>query len=366
MIPAALRRLAAARTRAEWLVVAIGSTMPAASLVVRIPGARLPDGHVPTAGEIAAMAAINFLYWAATFLAAFWLGRRFPLGRGRWLRHGAIHLAAAALRGAAAIPLTVVANRGILGQRTPPWSHLLPGAYNEAVLYLLVLGIVHAVQYYERLREREVEAVRLRSSLAEARLQALKTQLNPHFLFNALNSVSTLMHRDVDAAERVLARLSEVLRMTLQDRDAQEVPLRRELALLEPYLEIEQTRFSDRLRVVSRIDPEALDALVPHLMLQPLVENAIRHGISPRAGPGTVEVVAELVDGGVVLTVLDDGVGVGAGNGGGTGVGLSNTRDRLRHLYGDAGALVVEPAPGGGTRVTVSLPLRTSDGGGEP
>jgi LytS/YehU family sensor histidine kinase len=172
------------------------------------------------------------------------------------------------------------------------------------------------------------------------------------------------MRRDVDAADHVLARLSELLRMTLMDRDAQEVPLRRELELLEPYLEIERTRFPDRLTVRTRIDPGALAASVPHLILQPLVENAIRHGIAPRAAPGRVEVAAERVDSRLRLVVEDDGVGLRPGAGaGGTGVGLSNTRDRLRALYGEAHGFTVEPVPAGGTRVTVTIPLREGGGG---
>ena len=352
------------RRRLERWGVAIGSAVPGIVSVVQLYGRPLGDGRFVSAGQAAANGGITLCYWAATLLVAFRLARRFPLGRSHLLRNAALHLGVAAVRGLASVPLNFVVFRWVLERSMPGRNQLLFFVYNEGMLYLLVLGIIHAVQYYERLRQREVEAVRLQARLAEARLQTLKTQLNPHFLFNALNAVSTLMRRDVDAADRVLARLSELLRMTLMDRDAQEVPLRRELELLDPYLEIERTRFSDRLRVLSRVRPETLDALVPHLLLQPLVENAIRHGIAPRAGPGTVEVAVERVDGTIVLTVQDDGVGLtpGAG-GGGTGVGLSNTRDRLRALYGEAHGFTVEPVPAGGTRVTVTIPLRRADGG---
>jgi two-component system LytT family sensor kinase len=353
-----------ARRRVERWIIAVGALLPGVTTVVQATGAPLPGGRVITLGQAAAAGTMNSAYWAVSLYVAFWFARRFPMGRGHNLRNGAIHLGVAVARGVLSAPLDLLGSRYILDVPAPPLGPLLVrSVYNEGVLYLLVLGVIHAVQYYEGLRQRELEAVRLQGSLAEARLQALKTQLNPHFLFNALNSVSTLMHRDVDAAERVLARLSDLLRMSLQDRDAQEVPLRRELELLDPYLEIERTRFPDRLEVERRIDPAVLELHVPHLILQPLVENAVRHGIAPRAGPGRVEVAAERVDGTLRLVVRDDGVGMGApGNGRGTGVGLSNTRARLQALYGEAHTFVVEPAPGGGTRVTVSIPVRENPG----
>jgi signal transduction histidine kinase len=360
----AVSELSPKRRRLErWIVLGV-PLLPAVTTVVQATGVALPDGRAVTLAQSCTMAAVNYAYWVVSLAAAFWFARRFPMGRGRNLRHGAVHVAVAVARGVLSAPLDLLGTRYVLDLPPPPLRPVLvQSVYNEGTLYLLVLGIIHAVQYYEGLRQREVEAVRLRASLAEARLQTLKTQLNPHFLFNALNSVSTLMHRDVDAADRVLARLSDLLRLTLIDRDAQEVTLRRELELLEPYLEIEQTRFPDRLTVHTRVDPGVLEARVPHLVFQPLVENAIRHGIAPRAAPGRVEVAAERADGGLRLTVLDDGVGLRAGGGGGTGVGLSNTRDRLRALYGDAHRFTVESAPAGGTRVTVLIPFREGGGG---
>lgn len=356
--------VSSAHRRLEWTVVFVGTMVPVINSSVVNYGQPLRGGGTVGGVDAVAIGAATAMAWAASILGMFWLARRFPLARGGILRALGVHAVAAFVRALAWLPFNAFVSLYLVGEPPPfPWRRaLFPVVYGEVVSYFFVLAAIYAVQSYEALRRREMEATRLAGYLAEARLQTLKTQLNPHFLFNALNAVSTLMRRDVDAADHVLARLSELLRMTLMDRDAQEVPLRRELELLEPYLEIERTRFPDRLTVRTRIDPGALGARVPHLILQPLVENAIRHGIAPRAAPGRVEVSAERVDSRLRLVVQDDGVGLRPGSGG-TGVGLSNTRDRLRALYGEAHGFTVEPVPAGGTRVTVTIPLREGDGG---
>ena len=204
----------------------------------------------------------------------------------------------------------------------------------------------------------------MEAQLAEARLAALKMQLHPHFLFNTLQSVSTLMHRDVDAARTVLGRLRDLLAATLEREAQQEVPLEQELCVLQLYTGIEQVRFGARLGVEVHVDPAARGALVPHLLLQPLVENAIRHGISRRRGPGRVEVRAAPGDGGLQIVVRDDGAGYAEGRpGGGSGIGLANTRARLLALYGPAHRFEIGPGEGGGTRVAITLPLRYANGG---
>ena len=231
----------------------------------------------------------------------------------------------------------------------------------EVATYWVLVLLRTTFDYYRRYREQELRATRMQAQLAQAELQALRMQLHPHFLFNTLNGVSALMHRDPDAAEQMLARLSDLLRITLETSGAQEVPLRQELDLLQRYLDIEQTRFADRLEVEMRIDPDTLDAHVPNLILQPLVENAIRHGIAPHSSAGTIELAARAENGVLHLTVRDDGPGAPAAGGAPfrEGVGLSNTRERLRQLYGERSRLELGHGAEGGFEVSLDIPFRT-------
>lgn len=228
--------------------------------------------------------------------------------------------------------------------------------FNLLVYWILVL-VHHALEYYRRYQDRERHNAQLERDLALARLEALQMQLNPHFLFNSLNAISALMQRDVDAADRMLVRLSELLRHALDTRSEQEIPLGRELEALKRYLDIEQIRFGERLRVSIDVPAELRMCPVPNLILQPLVENAIRHGIEPRARPGHIRVEAERLGDSIELRVMDDGVGLGPGLR--EGIGLSNTRSRILELHGDAASLRVENAPGpaGGVIVAVRLPI---------
>lgn len=235
---------------------------------------------------------------------------------------------------------------------------------HSLLVYWAIVSVQHVAAYQERARERERRAVELEQRLTAARLQALQMQLNPHFLFNTLNAISSLMHQDVDAADRMLVRLSELLRRALDTRDRQEVPLREELDFLERYLEIEQARFRERLTVKRNIDEALLDAHVPNLVLQPLVENAIKHGIEKQRRPGVITLGVHREEDQVVLTVRDNGPGLAAAaarpNPQGHGIGVGNTRRRLEQLYGRNQELLMRDADGGGTEVVVRLPLRTS------
>ena len=180
--------------------------------------------------------------------------------------------------------------------------------------------------YYSRYREGELRTAQLSAQLAQAQLQALRAQLHPHFLFNTLNAISTLVHKDPDIADRMIARLSDLLRLTLENIGVQEVRLAQELEFLERYLEIERMRFPDRLQVRMHIAPETLDAWAPYLILQPIVENAIRHGIAPRSTPGTVEIRADCKNDRLILEVRDDGPGISPDRNLKDGVGISSTR----------------------------------------
>jgi two-component sensor histidine kinase len=227
--------------------------------------------------------------------------------------------------------------------------------------WIVVLGYL-GWHYYKAYRERERQAAALATELVQARLQALRMQLNPHFLFNTLNTISALIHENPDAADRMIVRLSELLRRTLDRGDVQEVPLREELEFLRSYLEIEQMRFPDRLTVTFDIEPKTQDLLVPHLILQPLVENALRHGILPREEAGRVEISARVVDGQhLELKVRDNGNGLPAANGspGRGGIGLQNVRSRLAQLYGAAQQLEIGNASTGGVEARVRIPCCT-------
>lgn len=228
--------------------------------------------------------------------------------------------------------------------------------------YAAVVGIVYATDFYRRYRERELYASQLSEQLARAQLQALRMQLNPHFLFNAMNAIAMQVRRSAnDDAVRMLAGLSDLLRYMLEGDRPAEVPLREELGFIERYLAIEQVRFQDRLRVEIAADPAALDALVPTLILQPVVENAIRHGISRRAHAGRLVVRARREDGALMLQVEDDGPGLVSGitPDPGTGVGLRNTCARLEQLYGKAQSFELMDSEGGGAVATIRLPWRT-------
>ncbi len=273
------------------------------------------------------------------------------------------------------------------------WSMLL-----DLLAYGAIAGLAHSVHFYRRFREREHRALFLESNLAKARLNALSAQLQPHFLFNSLNAIATLLRRDPRLAEATLISLSELLRLALSHSETQEVPLREELRFVECYLRIQQTRFGQRLRFEESVEPEALECLVPTLVLQPLVENAIRHGIEPAGRAGLVRLAARRRDGRLELSVEDDGVGLSktavnvpglkttnveasavpghTASGGvpaahllprqGTGIGLANLQARLEALYGADQELELAPRIEGGLTVRVEIPWRSGTAAASP
>src|SRR6266404_3658710 len=229
----------------------------------------------------------------------------------------------------------------------------------NVLAYASLAGLVHAVYFYRRARERESRAVVLESHLARARLHSLQAQLQPHFLFNALNAVSTLLHRDARAAQDALTSFSELLRLSLNQSDKQEVLLREDLQFLERYVEIQQTRLGDRFSFEQTVEPSTLNCLVPTLFLQPLVENSIRHGIELSSNPGMVRIAVQPNGERLLLTVEDNGVGLTIEEQQRkTGTGLSNLRARLETLYGRNQKLEVVSRAGGGVAVRLEIPLR--------
>ena len=228
------------------------------------------------------------------------------------------------------------------------------------LIYWGVVGIKSAFNYYQKYRERELQTSQLAARLATSRLQVLKMQLHPHFLFNTLNAIAELVHKDPEAAEQMIGNLSYLLRMSFEKLEVQEISLKQELEFLQKYLEIEQMRFQERLKIEMRIAPETLDAIVPNMILQPLVENAIKHGLAPRVAGGKIRIGAERNNGSLRLTVSDDGIGVPFGDTENLpeGIGLSNTRRRLKHLYGEKHKFDLEASEKSGLQVNLTIPFR--------
>lgn len=310
-----------------------------------------------------------WVFWAALLPLVVYVVRRFPFTRGAgvlpWLTHLVIGITIALFHYAFTMWFMGVIGHGNWTQAGHSYGgHLLSeanfrlGVHLSA--YFLVLGVVLSWEYYRKYRERELLASQLAAQLSQAKLQALRMQLNPHFLFNAMNSISMLVRRNENTqAVRMLAGLSDLLRYVLEESPGDEVPLRDELAFLERYLEIERVRFQDRLKVKVDADAETLDAFVPNLLLQPLVENAIRHGIARKVSAGKVEIAARRLGDRLILQVSDDGPGLGTALAHGTGVGLANTRSRLEQLYGSQTGFELRNAVGGGAVATISLPFNT-------
>ncbi len=230
----------------------------------------------------------------------------------------------------------------------------------DLLVYALLVAVQHVAVFGSRARARDIRASQLEAQLVRARLDVLQMQLQPHFLFNTLHAVSALMDRDTAAARRMLSQLSDLLRVSLSAPDSQEVAVEEEIAFLGRYIDIQRMRFHDRLAVDVRVSPATLRAVVPRLVMQPLVENAIRHGIATRTGPGRIEVEVQRDDGQLCLTVTDNGRGLPAGGMGALrlGVGLRNTQARLQHLYGDEHRFELLNAPGGGTIASIRIPFR--------
>lgn len=245
------------------------------------------------------------------------------------------------------------------------WTLALKSFYGRNIIdmayYWAVLAFGYSLEIYRRYKNEELKAAQLEARLVETELKALREQLRPHFLFNTLNTISVLVREEKNNdAVNLIARLSSLLRMALDNRGVQEVTLRQEMDFLGHYLDIQRVRFSDRLRVDIEIEPAAWEARIPNLLLQPLVENAILHGIAPKAGPGCVGVRGHVAKGQLHLEVSDDGPGLGDGTKRAReGVGLSNTRERLAKIYGVHGQLSLRSEPGRGVAVQIILPCRT-------
>ncbi len=310
--------------------------------------------------------AINLTYyylWGLFTPAVVFLAQRRRFDSRRWPASLAVHAAASIVLTSAQIVLAEAFLAAFFPALRPVMllSRKIMFAFgvnfhSSLPTYWLILFVYYAFDYYGKYRDREVRAFELEARLSRASLEALKMQLNPHFLFNTLNSISALMHSDVEAADAMLARLSAFLRMTLDRELENEIPLRREIEFVRRYLEIEQVRFEERLTVTYDIASDALPARVPSLALQPLVENAIHHGIAPRPEGGAITIRAFREDARLRISVSDDGVGSDGRPR--ERIGLANTRARLEHLYGREQRLSFTETPQGGFRVDLEIPYR--------
>src|SRR6266540_1280514 len=356
------------RSPLKWAIAFLFWTVIGLSFASQLYLSSYKAGQGVSWGQAVSWSLGDWYVWALVSLPIIQLARRFRFDDRHWGRNVLLHLVASAL-----FSLAYMVLRAAVGQVQSRLSGApvsFADAFNPLVvktfllnllIYWVIVSVSHAFAYYREFQQRELRASELEKRLAQARLQTLQMQLNPHFLFNSLHAISALVHKDADLADRMITRLSDLLRYALEHTDAREVPLRQELDFLRRYLEIEQTRFGDRLAVRMNIEPDALEALVPNLLLQPLVENAIRHGLEPRAGPGRIELRARCEDGRLKVEVRDNGKGLSDGRAPEEGVGLSNTRARLQQLYGKGQRFELANAPGGGLAVCVELPFHPAN-----
>jgi len=308
---------------------------------------------------------ISFV-WSLLTPIIYELSLRYTFDRTNWRLSLLIHVVASVvLTSIAAIALARLSPMitWIKEPSVPFFAHVLSRTFMDIPRYWYIVLITQAIAFYGKYQERQLISSQLEAQLARAQLEVLKIQLEPHFLFNTLNSIAALARYDGEAAEHMTLQLADLLRMSLDGVGVQEVPLEQELTFLQKYIDIQQTRFRDRLQVESDIDPRTLDTFVPNLILQPLVENAIRHGIGPRRAPGLVRISTWRDHDDVWMEIRDNGAGLTRGRGAlpPEGVGLRNTRGRLQQLYNENHAMVLEDTPGGGCTVKIRVPYRSTN-----
>jgi two-component system LytT family sensor kinase len=316
-----------------------------------------PDGQAPALPQLFYIVRTESYGWFLLSPVVGIIGQAFLFQRGRWLLASSIHVPAALIcaitNGALWIWLTGRSDEWYLAIEVTRVSSAL-------VKYAVLIAVINGVAYHRTYRQRELRASTLQAQLARTQLQMLQMQLRPHFLFNTLNAISTLLYRDPDAADSMISRLSELLRASLAAKDIQEVRLRAELEYLDRYLEIEQVRFGDRLEIVRDVGEDTLDTYLPNLILQPLIENAIKHGLGGRSGGGRITIRARRDRTQLILEVEDDGVGLPEREAlPPFGVGLSNTRARLEQLYGANGTMDLLNREGEGLTVRLTIPAHT-------
>lgn len=355
--------------RRPWLIVAVAWVVPAFLAALQAFAQHRLGNWDGQLSRILLFEFFDWLLYGALTPIVFYLARRFPLERPHLARRLVLHLAAAWFNcalwaaGGTLLRLMIWPGQETLTARGYIGWFFTSLPFGVAV-YFAVLGIEHAIFYFRQARERETQAARLSAQLSEARLGALRMQMKPHFLLNSLNAILVLVRdKDHATATRVLEELGEILRHVLRTERPEEVALEDEIDFLRRYLGIEQVRFPDRLRTSFDVRPDVLRAAVPDFILQPLVENAVRHGIAERVDSGRIVVSARRDGDDLVLMVEDDGPGYVPGKPT-AGLGLANTRERLQVLYGRRGSLELSARAGGGTVATIRLPYREVGGAG--
>lgn len=356
------------RSRRSWLVLLVAWSVPAAIGSVVFYVRQLQEGRPWSWVDTLVFIGPFWYIWALLTPLVLWLGTRWPLDEpGAW-RNAILHVLAALVAGVSHLFVSLLVMRAVAPEPSPyslaQGYRNFAGAYLEFefLMYWAILGAGYLVHYYTRDRINALRTAQLEAQLAQAHLDTLRVQLQPHFLFNTLHAVSALMDEDLEQARRMLVRLGDLLRMTLETQGTHEVSLQQELESTELYLDIERVRFPDQLEVELLVDTDAMGALVPSLILQPLVENAIRHGVAPLQDGGRVTVRARRENEALVLQVTDNGPGgesrvPGDGR---TGVGMANVRARLAELYGRRQDFSVFTPESGGFGVQLVLPYRTT------
>jgi len=342
------------RTRVRaWLAVWVGWTALALFFSVSSSLTYLSTGRPANWSLTIGRSLTEWWLWALITPAVVCLAQRYPLHGPQIWRHVGIH----AVAGTVLAIAKTAADRAIFALLSGFWMYWLVSTLAlQLFVYAAVVAVTHGFEYYRRSRERE----QLEARLSETRLQLLNMQLQPHFLFNTLNTIAELVHEEPETADRMITGLSELLRRTLELGTAQEIPLSAELDLLRLYLELQQSRFGDRLQASVTVDPDVRHARVPMLLLQPIVENAIRHGLAMHVSAGRIAIEVYRIDDRLAIDVTDDGQGV-AEEAIREGIGLGNTRARLEALYPGASTLDLMNVPGRGARVAVRIPFRSSE-----
>jgi len=358
--------------RMKWLTVGVIWVMLGVIYAAPVYVEVRAEQHGHMAWRIFSWGILTWLAWAPLTPAIVWLARQYSLLGEAWKRNLIIHLPAflffSVLHSAAGTAITLwikpFDNMGDSPKTFwPRFISRVPGSFgSDLLVYGGVVGIFYAIDYYRKYREREFQASRLEAQLAQAQLDSLRMQLHPHFLFNTLNSIVGLVRDNKNgAAVNMLVGLSDLLRHTLEYSSRHEVELREELNFIKLYLSIQEIRFSDRLRIELDIDPRTTKALVPNLILQPLTENALRHGIARSANSGLVGISSAVTDGHLRLTVYDEGAGLPDDwqLKGSAGIGLANTIARLQQLYDDDQQFDIRNRDGGGVEVVIVMPFKT-------
>jgi signal transduction histidine kinase len=307
---------------------------------------------------------IYFYVWGILFFFIAGFAGKYRLERDTWKNYLPLYVAAGIIIALLHRLFTFGVFTGIFAPlkfaEAFPWGFsvkIINGAFDSFLAYWFLVGLYYGYDYYTQFKSQKIKAARLETQLAQAQLNALKMQLHPHFLFNTMHAISSLMEEDVKSAQRMITKLSDLLRITLDNSGVQTVSLKQELDFLKGYLEIQQTRFHDRLNIQYRVDNSTLNAEVPNLILQPLVENAIKHGISPQSEGGSIEIFSGSENRMLILKVSDNGKGNGNKNVV-EGIGMKNIRERLDQLYGDNYSMELSSENGRGFSVTIKIPFK--------